>query len=69
MSGWTHRVCSACWAKANPDRMPVHVLDAPESVCCGCGRIAPTGLGIYIRAEPGSLKCENHGPEHEDSAP
>ncbi len=66
MSGWTHRVCTACWNQRNPDRLAIELIGVDEGVCCACG--GPGG-GIFIRAAPGSLKCENKGPEHEDSEP
>lgn len=68
MSGWTHRCCAACFELRHPGRQPV-VMVEPEDcdgVCCVCG--GPAG-GIFIRAEPKSLKCQNKGPEHEDSEP
>jgi hypothetical protein len=55
-----------CFYKLHPEREPVSLLGDDEGVCCVCGDKA---YGIYIRAEPNSLKCQNKGPEHQDSAP
>ena len=66
MSGWTHRICAACFERIKR-RPPVVCLEdegLDDGICCACG--APAG-GIFMRADPKSLKCEGKGPEHEDS--
>ena len=66
MRGWTHRICDQCWQQKHPDRGPIQVTGIDEGVCCFCGGQAG---GIYVRADPRTLKCEGKGPEHEDSEP
>lgn len=50
MSRWQAlQICRRCWAKANPFREPIRVLEAPEEPCCMCG--ADTDAGIYVRVD------------------
>lgn len=68
MSGaFTHLLCAGCWKRREPDRRPVRLANAPESVCCGCG--AMTRSGIYFREHPEKMACRGQGPEHVPSVP
>jgi hypothetical protein len=68
VSKWNHRCCAACWRKRNPDgREPHHLTTDAGGICCVCGILDASG--IFIRADPESLKCQGLGPEHEDSEP
>jgi hypothetical protein len=57
MSQWTHVLCAACYAEAEPGRVPRQVANAPAEPCCACGK--KTVGPIYYRADPRRFGC--HG--------
>jgi hypothetical protein len=62
---WTHNICETCWHAISPDREPCALKSeyAKEETCCWCGKT--TKSGIYVRADPQSVKCQG---KHGDSA-
>lgn len=58
MGSWTHAICDNCWNEQNPDTVPVRLRAEymTEEVCCFCG--TKTRNGIFIRHDPGSLRCK-----------
>lgn len=62
MSQWTHHFCDKCWRERYPNRSATRLRDY-TGPCCGCGGAAH---GIFIRADPSTLKCGGTGPEHEE---
>jgi hypothetical protein len=61
MSEWTHRICSVCWNKREPNRRPAVVINQEFKPCCFCGTM--TNAGIYVRHDPQDLLCK-----HEEEA-
>lgn len=61
MSSWTQPVCDECWAKENPDRVPVRLIHPERERCCMCGKA--TTSGIYVRKHPATVPY----PTEEDS--
>lgn len=53
---WTHAACLPCYQRLHPGRQIVRVVDAKTEPCCVCGQ--PAGDGIYVRADPSTLRCE-----------
>jgi hypothetical protein len=62
MSAWTHVLCPACYADAEPGRAPLRVVNAPAEACCACG--ANTVDLISYRADPRRFGC--HGAHADD---
>lgn len=62
---WTHRMCDRCWdAMRRAERgEPIRLWRDTLRPCCYCGE--PTDSGIYVRAQPTTVKCQGLGPEHE----
>jgi hypothetical protein len=58
-SRWIHALCESCWA-AREHRTPPRITDAEAEVCCACQ--TSTTSGIYIRANPATLRC-THGAD------
>ena len=72
MSDWNHAICERCWVTdhgANDDgsvRWPVRLRTPPGEpsvarICCRCDN--PTWVGIFVRAEPGSMPHCAHDVE------
>lgn len=62
MSKWTHSICGSCWLEREGERPAVRAQNA-DDVCCFCG--TKTALGIYIRQDPATVKCQGQGGTHE----
>lgn len=48
MKQWnSHSMCETCWAKREPERVPVRLVDKEFLKCCFCGE--PHNSGIFVR--------------------
>jgi hypothetical protein len=67
---WRHSICQACWNERNPGREPVAVReefrDEKPEACCFCGRMH--GSGIYVREDPGGVRCGGASGVHAEVA-
>ena len=54
-SRWTHAICIECFSAKFPDRRPIKVRGDDLVQCCYCDK--RTGLGIYVRDDPSTMKC------------
>jgi len=65
MSQWNHAMCDPCWEKKQGPRKPVRLtLEMKPLLCCFCGE--PTQSGIFVRANPKTVKCRGKGKYHEE---
>jgi len=65
-SSWTHAICELCWTVKHPGRLPHRVRGAVPETCCYCG--ATTDMGIFLRADPETVRC--HGQhDHTEEMP
>jgi hypothetical protein len=64
VSVWTHAICRECYAKEEPGREPIRVLEEDQEPddCCFCGAV--TVEGIFYRADPLRTQCA--GVHHDD---
>lgn len=59
MSNWTHAICDDCYAKREPGREPVRLVNRELEHCCFCGD--QTLSGIYYRHAPSVTPlCRGH---------
>jgi len=55
VSRWNHVICTECWDKREPQRIPSVVIEADTELCCFCEK--PTNAGIFLREDPAKVKC------------
>jgi hypothetical protein len=60
MSRWTHACCALCFVGLYPNRDPVRVVGIEPETCCFCEAEAVDG--IYVRADPATVRCGGHHP-------
>ena len=49
-SKWTHPICTDCYEREEPDRIPATMFPPNEEICCFCG--VRTDNGAYYRKDP-----------------
>lgn len=70
MSGWNHRCCERCWFDGpgqlpdNDFRIPTQIVNEPLGRCCFCG--GATITGIYRRADPTVMSCQDNHVSYDD---
>lgn len=55
---WTQPMCVACYAVAEPGRVPITLRDSKVETCCACGK--STRAGIFYHIDPATAAFPTH---------